>query len=909
MFSPPLLLIFFHDRSWMLPGPTSGTVAADAALSMSHTMSPTPSARTGQSDPSTRASAKVGTSSRFEFLLFSYLLRFVHREGRIGDFARAGLLFLFDIAFLAPTDEGAENLHLGPSKDGSDPLQDARDALGEFILDGDFAEVMAAGLGAVYSLLPSKLHVPTLAEQATLTTSEDGQRTTDVTSGGLFLGGPLATNDAQNELASSADPELNTQLDLILKLFGFIQDILRRCSSPLHHPDPDHTEISTTQLLGEAISDATLDAIRTSFLDNVLYPSILECSSSDGSAVAVLTYLNVTFSNLDDGPLLTRITEFLLDTAPMDELHTSTHHQPHQPRRRTGAMGYVRRGEPRTTTDYYADEGRFTLKDLILHNVRSSSAESATAALRLLGTLLSDHCHESIRGILSPILDTAATAGIAGMTFARQLASTRSGADDAAKDDWGPPTILPAAVNSLDPSLQEVELYGSLIGRIDSSQTSADLTAGYAGYLADMQAAIQRDACFVEGHARLHPSHSGEKLTRQRGITDSRTGTTKHSLNPADGVIRIVLSSLSNFMCQSPDENVALTGVLTALALCPNRSLSGWLLYDTKRDVDPWSSRSGRQRQPPATDYATGSESDDDSDDDLDIDLSQHDEVDDPFAARASTDLPAVYQILRELVRQISSFRAEIEGFDRLLAERRRGLLFADHLDEAMNVQLEVDSSSVFGTPAGTGSGSNAVSPVPSKRRVSGFATLRSYLTPKKKTQTQSSTLGSASTQDTPNIIRGTPGTATPARTLTTAPSDAMGTPPRSHSDHVGAMSVEAAPSPPPTTGPWARHPDHAQTEPDSIAGHTHVHAHGHTRTPSALSRSQSAHGSDQPLSREGDNDNEIDDDDERKQLGPRMVGLSQVLDNCVVLEEFLKEVVAVISARRALGVDQVGFV
>jgi hypothetical protein len=895
----------------MTPGPTPGALNADAALAMSRTMSPTPSARTGQSDPSTRASAKVGTSSRFEFLLFSYLLRFVHREGRIGDFARAGLLFLFDIAFLTPTDEGAENLHLGPSKDGSDPLQDARDALGEFILDGDFAEVMAAGLGAVYSLLPSKLHVPTLAEQATLANPEDGQRTTDVTSGGLFLGGPLATNDAQNDLASSADSELNAQLDLILKLFGFIQDILRRCSSPLHHTDPDHTEISTTQLLGEAISDATLDAIRSSFLDNVLYPSILECSSSDGSAVAVLTYLNVTFSNLDDGPLLTRITEFLLDTAPMDELHTSTHHQP---RRRTGAMGYVRRGEPQTTTDYYADEGRFMLKDLILDNVRSSSAESATAALRLLGTLLSDHCHESMRGILSPIHDTAGTAGFAGMTLAKQLASTRSGADDVAKDDWDPPTILPAAINSLDPSLQEVELYGSLIGRIDSSQTSADLTAGYAGYLADMQAAIQRDACFVEGHTRLHRMHSGENLASQHGITESRTGTTKHRLSPADGVIRIVLSSLSNFLCQSPDENVALTGVLTALALCPNRSLSGWLLYDTNRDVDPWSSRSGRQRQPPATDYATGSVSDDDSDEDLDIDLSRHDEVDNPFAARTSTDLPAVYQILRELVRQISSFRAGIEGFDHLLAERRRGLLFADHLDEAMNVQLEVDSSSVFGTPAGTGSGSNTASPVPNRRRVSGFATLRSYLTPKKKTQTQSSTLGSASTQNTPNLIRGTADPATPPRSgtpLTTTPSDAMGTPPRSHSDHVGAMSVEAAPSPPPATGPWARPPAHAQTQPDSIAGHTHGHghAHGHTRAPSALSQNQGAHGSDQPQSREGDDDIDDDADDERKPMGPRMVGLSQVLDNCVVLEEFLKELVAVVTARRALGVDQVGFV
>jgi hypothetical protein len=307
-------------------------------------------------------------------------------------------------------------------------------------------------------------------------------------------------------------------------------------------------------------------------------------------------------------------------------------------------------------------------------------------------------------------------------------------------------------------------------------------------------------------------------------------------------------------------------------------------------------------------DYATGSVSDDDSDEDLDIDFSRHDEVDDPFAARASTDLPAVYQILRELVRQISSFRVEIEGFDPLLAERRRGLLFADHLDEAMNVQLDVDSSSVFGMPAGAGSSSNTVSPIPNRRRVSGFATLRNYLTPKKKTQNQPATLGSASTQNTPNIIRGTPGAGTPPRSgtpLTTNPSDAMGTPPRSHSDHVGAMSVEAAPSPPPATGPWARSQDHTQTLPDSIVGHNH--GPRYNRAPHALSQSQSAHGSDHAQSREGDNDN--DDNGERKPMGPRMVGLSQVLDNCVVLEEFLKEVVAVISARRALGVDQVGFV
>ena len=38
----------------------------------------------------------------------------------------------------------------------SDPVSDAALALAEYVLDGDFSEVLGAGLGAVYSLLPSK---------------------------------------------------------------------------------------------------------------------------------------------------------------------------------------------------------------------------------------------------------------------------------------------------------------------------------------------------------------------------------------------------------------------------------------------------------------------------------------------------------------------------------------------------------------------------------------------------------------------------------------------------------------------------------------------------------------------------------------------------------------------------------
>ena len=270
-FSPPLLLIFFHDKGWLQPHTSSG-----AALLASRS-----------SSTQTQASTAEEATHHFGFLLFSYLLRFVHREGRVGDLARAALLFLFDIAFLTSTEEGGENLHPEHGRDG---LQEARDALGEFILDGDFADVMSAGIGAIYSLLPTKLRIPSLAAQAT---TEEGIAAS--ASGGMHLGGTFddlyySLND-DIILLSSRDPDVRNKIDLLLKLFGFLQDIIQRCASPVVHANPNESAVSPALVLGSAITEATLDALRSSFLDNVIFPSILESSPQDGSSVAVMTYL------------------------------------------------------------------------------------------------------------------------------------------------------------------------------------------------------------------------------------------------------------------------------------------------------------------------------------------------------------------------------------------------------------------------------------------------------------------------------------------------------------------------------------------------------------------------------------------------------------------------------------------
>jgi hypothetical protein len=42
---------------------------------------------------------------------------------------------------------------------------------------------------------------------------------------------------------------------------------------------------------------------------------------------------------------------------------------------------------------------------------------------------------------------------------------------------------------------------------------------------------------------------------------------------------------------------------------------------------------------------------------------------------------------------------------------------------------------------------------------------------------------------------------------------------------------------------------------------------------------------------------------------GGRQMSLSTTLDNCVILEEFIKELGAILSARRGLGIVSVSFV
>jgi hypothetical protein len=83
---------------------------------------------TKQRPTSSKSNAFVGVTSKDDFPLCYQLIDHVHHEGRIGDFARTGLLYIFESASKSPE-------------------------LEQWIVESDLPTLMASGLGALYSQL------------------------------------------------------------------------------------------------------------------------------------------------------------------------------------------------------------------------------------------------------------------------------------------------------------------------------------------------------------------------------------------------------------------------------------------------------------------------------------------------------------------------------------------------------------------------------------------------------------------------------------------------------------------------------------------------------------------------------------------------------------------------------------
>lgn len=132
----------------------------------------------------------TGKTHKEDFPLFYLLIDYIHHEGRIGDFARTGLLYIIEAASNSVS-------------------------LEQWIVESDLATLMATGLGALYSQLSRKLVIDFPSDE---------------------LPPILALSDYEHpietsEIVSSASPDFQSHMETFLSHLVFWQDVLNHCKS------------------------------------------------------------------------------------------------------------------------------------------------------------------------------------------------------------------------------------------------------------------------------------------------------------------------------------------------------------------------------------------------------------------------------------------------------------------------------------------------------------------------------------------------------------------------------------------------------------------------------------------------------------------------------------------------------
>ncbi|PSN74658.1 hypothetical protein BS50DRAFT_567458 [Corynespora cassiicola Philippines] len=268
----------------------------------------------------------AGVTQKEDFPLCYQLIDHVHHEGRIGDFARTGLLYIFESASKSMT-------------------------LEQWIVNSDLPTLMATGLGALYSQLSRKLSIlhPQNDLPLILTLSDYVDMRPNPQAESFF------TQDFQSHMAT------------FLSYLTFWQDVLEHCRSP----DVRHTLIDHFQVL---------------FLSQLLYPSLLESSDMDGgSSVAVLTYLRRILDALDHPELVHMILHYLLALPDHKATSPIAPRSPAAVKRRQSLMLL---SVPEKEDDRW-NPSLFNLVDLVLSSTDSRNSQTVIAALKLTTVVLS----------------------------------------------------------------------------------------------------------------------------------------------------------------------------------------------------------------------------------------------------------------------------------------------------------------------------------------------------------------------------------------------------------------------------------------------------------------------------------------------------------------------------------------
>ncbi|KAI0017015.1 Retinoic acid induced 16-like protein-domain-containing protein [Xylariomycetidae sp. FL0641] len=510
----------------------------------------------------------AGKTQKQDFPLFYLLMDYIHHEGKVGDFARTGLLYIIEAA--------------------SNSV-----ALEQWIVESDLSTLMATGLGALYSQLSRKLvidHPP------------------------HALPPVLALSDYQHpsstfEVVSSCSPDFCLHMETFLSHLLFWQDVLNHCRS---------VEVKST----------LLEHFQVIFLQQLLYPSLLESSDVDGgSSVAVLTYLRRILESLDHPDMINLILHYLLALPDADSAAQSVAEPAVSAARKRKSMDLASMMATRVEPTY--SPLLFNLVDLIKSCLKSQNAQTVFVTLQLVAAILKRHHRYAIITLLN-------THGIDSSTSQRTV-----GAHE-----------------------QEVDFLMALAGSIGGQENFDEV---YDSILKDTMMRVEGHPCSMKLVAPKISTHNHKLPTIPDSLPGAPRDVPPHTLNPEDPLLHAMLDILDSFFMNPVETNLSVTETVLDLAVCGYISIEGWLL-----------------RHPRNYKF------DEDTDDTVDVlekaDFSSVDELEKLQATKrcrrqpdwASSSVPRILTILESLSEQVGSFRSSIPRFEDLLQQRREAFQTAD---------------------------------------------------------------------------------------------------------------------------------------------------------------------------------------------------------------------------------------
>ncbi|CAL3970759.1 unnamed protein product [Diplocarpon coronariae] len=508
----------------------------------------------------------TGKTHKEDFPLFYLLIDYIHHEGRIGDFARTGLLYIIEAASSSV-------------------------ALEQWIVESDLATLMATGLGALYSQLSRKLVIDHALED---------------------LPPILALSDYEkphttSEIVSSSSPDFQMHMETFLSHLVFWQDVLNHCKS------------------GE-VKQTLLEHFQVIFLQQLLYPSLLESSDVDGgSSVAVLTYLRRILEVLEHPDMIHLILHYLLalpDTAqPASGSRVSI-----SAARKRKSMDLATMMS--TQVEIASTPALFNLVDLIQASLRSLNEQTISVTLQLVSVILRRHHRYAVTTLL-----------------------------------WTSQVLAGDPQRTIGAHEMEIDFLFTLAGDVGGDDSFDEI---YESHIKDCMGMLESHAC---SFTLIAPS-SAAGMSKSSGTQSTISGVPRdirsHTLRPEDPMLKTLVLILASFYTNSIETNLSLTGSIIDLATCGYMKIDGWLLLDPSKYFYD----------------------DNDDDDELGVGDPFLLELGDPIEVREKAHIrdlkkaqrtpkwlesqaPNLLRQLKILVDQVAIYRAEIPRFDELLQQRR----------------------------------------------------------------------------------------------------------------------------------------------------------------------------------------------------------------------------------------------